>query len=355
MEAKLITSLKAKTYKDMLLLMNTVIQEAPSYSKGEIGPPFYMILYEAMNTDGGFTAFMSDKLNEQFKRIFDEWAQFLISPYSTNVLTEDEDGWFSPAAITALEYGFDGLSFPQIFDCDASKPHYGYTSWDDFFVRALNPGVRSLELPDATNVISAACESVFYNVASNVKETDAFWVKGEPYSLRHMLNHDEEYATLFNEGTIFQGFLQMTGYHRWHAPVDGTIQKIVTVPGTYFVQSPALLGTAVDDAHPPYLRSLAFNSSLATRMLIFIESSNPAIGMMCFIAVGLTEVSTCEATVEVGGQVKRGDELGMFHFGGSTHCLVFQKGAEIQWDGVVTGTPGNPIKVRQAIGASTAT
>jgi phosphatidylserine decarboxylase len=168
-----------------------------------------------------------------------------------------------------------------------------------------------------------------------VKETDQFWIKGEPYSLHHMLNNDE-YASQFTGGSVLQGFLQVTGYHRWHAPIEGTIKKIVTVPGTYFVQSPTLLNSPPDEN--PCLFSLGFITSLTARMLIFIESSNPTIGLMCFIAVGMTEVSTCEATVQVGQIVKRGDELGMFHFGGSSHCLIFQKGAA--------------VKVRSAIGVA---
>ncbi len=58
---------------------------------------------------------------------------------------------------------------------------------------------------------------------------------------------------------------------------------------------------------------------------------------MCFIAVGMAEVSTCEITVQEGQVLKKGDEMGMFHFGGSTHCLVFRPGTS------VTFNPDYPI------------
>jgi phosphatidylserine decarboxylase len=32
-------------------------------------------------------------------------------------------------------------------------------------------------------------------------------------------------------------------------------------------------------------------------------------------------------SVKEGQRVRKGDELGFFQFGGSTHCLVFQRGA----------------------------
>lgn len=91
-----------------------------------------------------------------------------------------------------------------------------------------------------------------------------------------------------------------------------------------------LEGPATMDAPPPpYLRSLAFITALTTRALIFIESDNPLIGLMCFIAIGMIEVSTCETTVGQGQRIKRGEQLGMFRFGGSSHVLVFRAGTNV--------------------------
>ncbi|KAH0256843.1 hypothetical protein KCU91_g16721, partial [Aureobasidium melanogenum] len=70
-------------------------------------------------------------------------------------------------------------------------------------------------------------------------------------------------------------------------------------------------------------------SALATRAIIFIEADNPAIGLMAFIGIGMDEVSTCEITVKEGDHVKKGQETGMFHFGGSSHCLLFRNGVKL--------------------------
>jgi phosphatidylserine decarboxylase len=37
---------------------------------------------------------------------------------------------------------------------------------------------------------------------------------------------------------------------------------------------------------------------IATEAIIFIESDNPAIGLMAFLGVGTCEVSTCDITVK---------------------------------------------------------
>lgn len=47
-------------------------------------------------------------------------------------------------------------------------------------------------------------------------------------------------------------------------------------------------------------------------------------------ASGMDEVSTCEITVEEGQHVKKGEQTGMFHFGGSSHCLLFRKHVKVE-------------------------
>jgi phosphatidylserine decarboxylase len=49
---------------------------------------------------------------------------------------------------------------------------------------------------------------------------------------------------------------------------------------------------------------------------------------MAFVAVGMSEVSSCviDPDVQAGYHLAKGDELGYFQFGGSTHCLVFRPG-----------------------------
>jgi phosphatidylserine decarboxylase len=68
---------------------------------------------------------------------------------------------------------------------------------------------------------------------------------------------------------------------------------------------------------------------VATRAVFLIRADNPAIGLVGFVPVGMLEVSSCliHPGIEPGHHVAKGDELGHFQFGGSTHCLVFGPGA----------------------------
>ena len=65
---------------------------------------------------------------------------------------------------------------------------------------------------------------------------------------------------------------------------------------------------------------------VAARAVILIEADNPVIGLTAFAPVGMSEVSSCviDPAIQPGYHVAKGEKLGYFHFGGSTHCLVFR-------------------------------
>eukprot|EP00978_Attheya_sp_CCMP212_P023364 scaffold71502_cov32-Attheya_sp.AAC.1 len=77
--------------------------------------------------------------------------------------------------------------------------------------------------------------------------------------------------------------------------------------------------------------SQPFLSAVATRAVIFIQADSPEIGLMCFIAIGMGEVGSCEITAHIGQSLNKGDQLGMFHFGGSTHCLCFNNETKLDF------------------------
>lgn len=143
-----------------------------------------------------------------------------------------------------------------------------------------------------------------------------------------MLNHDP-LAMNFVGGTVYQAFLSATSYHRWHTPVSGAIVKTVIAPGTYFSESQVYDWPHLDPDAPD--SSQGYIAAVATRALLFIEADNPKIGLMCIVFIGMADVSTCDIRVYEGQHVTKGEELGMFHFGGSTYCLVFRLEVKLEF------------------------
>ena len=307
----------------MLSLFNEVISKAPHYEDNIfVGFPINAVLNWPMGTPAGLSMLANEKVNAQFKKMFDVWAAFLTSPASRYVLTSEADGWFGPQAREAMP------DFERTFVCDPHAAHHGFASWDDFFTRRFRPGARPVAHPDDAAVVTSACEATVYRIATGVRARDRFWLKGQPYSLQHMLR-DDPLAGRFAGGTVYQAYLSALSYHRWHSPVAGTVCRVVRVPGTYYAECPAM---GFPDPDPvACCGSQAYITAVATRAIVYIDADNEDIGLMCFMAVGMAEVSTCEVTVKEGQKVKKGDEIGMFHFGGSTFCLIFRPETRIQF------------------------
>ncbi|KAJ8502729.1 hypothetical protein ONZ45_g11488 [Pleurotus djamor] len=329
---------KIDSYRHLMLLLNDFIQHAPRYERlGEtdvIGVPIYALLDPFMNTTAGATAFAHPRVNAQFKKMLNVWSRRLVAPESQCVLTEGKKGWLSSEAIAHLEEVAQVSKghFADAFVCKPSKDHWGFKSWDDFFTRRFRDDTPQPPRPvhwrhDNTRV-NAACESTVYRISRNVNRRDNFWIKGQPYSLQLMLD-DHPLSTQFTGGTVFQAFLSPFNYHRWHSPVNGRIIDAYVVDGSYYASVPDDKGTG------SLIRSQAFITSTAARALIFIECVNPDIGLMCFIGVGMAEVSSCELFVRKGEVVSKGTELGTFHFGGSSHCLIFGPDTELNFREIV--------------------
>lgn len=57
--------------------------------------------------------------------------------------------------------------------------------------------------------------------------------------------------------------------------------------------------------------------------MLFIQADNQNIGLMAIVFIGKAEISDCESSVETGDHITKDQEFRMFHFGGSSHCLLF--------------------------------
>ena len=320
-------------YDEMFKCINEILQSyTPCFSdSGLVGFPINAILNWPMATMNGYAAFLSKEANEYWGQVIQKWQDgVLATSKSLSVLTDDDKySWFSKLALckmtnldpdtttqeTALK---EFLRLYKYRSVDPKK-HLGFTSWDDFFTREYNKGIRPVAEPNDQSVVTSACESYPFALQKKVLLSDVFWIKKHKYSLKHLFGKDMiDTAKKFVGGTVYQAFLSATSYHRWHSPVNGTIVDVKKIPGTYYSSTPCV---APDSAAPD--KSQGYICHVATRAIIVIQADNPAIGTMCVVLVGMAEVSTCQVFVGAGAVVKKGDQLGTFHFGGSTHCLIF--------------------------------
>lgn len=345
---------QVRDYHELLLVLNRLIQRAPEFNTtGLVDTPINAVLDYPMGTRAGYVLFNDPRVNAKMKNILDYWGRYLQSEESSYVLNTSDKGWLSPYALNEMAKEAGGDNFVDLFAVRSTdvKQKLGYTSWDDFFTRKFKPGIRPVASPDDDDVIANACESAPFRMAHDVPLKAKFWIKGQPYSLIDLL-HNDPWTSKFEGGTLYQAFLSALSYHRWNSPVSGKIVKAYNLDGTYYGEA---LAQGFENPNGPDKvaanNSQAFLTSTATRAVIFIQADNPKIGLMCFVAVGMGDVSNNEITVRIGQHVNKGDQLGMFHFGGSTHVLLFRPEVKLDFDmhGQTPGLDTTNIKVREAI------
>lgn len=345
---------QVRDYHQLLLVLNRIIQRAPEFNTtGLVGTPINAVLDYPMGTKAGYVLFNNPKVNKKFKAILDYWGRYLQSSDSSYVLNTTDKGWLSSYALQEMAKEAGGDDFTELFDCRSNNvdEKLGFHSWDDFFTRVFRPGVRPVAGEDDPDVIANACESAPFRIAHNVPLKAKFWIKGQPYSLLDLL-HNDPWTAKFEGGTLYQAFLSALSYHRWNSPVSGTVVKAYNLDGTYYGEA-FNQGFANPKGADPVAanNSQAFLTSTATRAVIFIRADNPKIGLMCFVAVGMGDVSNNEITVRIGQHINKGDQLGMFHFGGSTHVLLFRPEVKLDFDlhGQTPGIDSTNIKVKDVI------
>ncbi|PYH44310.1 phosphatidylserine decarboxylase family protein [Aspergillus saccharolyticus JOP 1030-1] len=348
-----------RDYKTLIDAIDQVIRTVPAWTsvvekQCVIACPMNEVLIWFMNTRTGSEILARQDINAHFHAILETWGQYLTSPASAQAIHPGKGGWVSAGALSELlevvanahNTTFRPTRFEQAFLCDPALPNYGFRSWDDFFTRRFRPGVRPVASPADDRVLTNPCESQPHALVHQVPATAPFSLKGTVYALQEMLGDTPETqrqtARLFAGGTVFQAWLSAFSYHRWHAPCTGTVVSVRQLRGTYFAADPArgfehrdpATGRSCPDRQAPDL-SLTMISSMATRTAVLLQADNPALGTVGFLAIGMADVSSCVATVREGERVVKGQEIGSFHYGGSSFCLLFEPGVKLRFEAFV--------------------
>ncbi len=302
--------------EELLAALDEISRTAPLYNpdpqKRNAFPMSSLFAYMMM-TPAGEAVFRNLEFNRSLKNILQEWCHYLDSSKSAHVLNEGEDGWLS-------QFAYQDMKLYE-FIFDRKKPHWGWKSYNDYFHREIRKEARPIAAPRDPKVIISANDGNIVTIARGVQRHDKFWLKGEPFSLADMLDRSE-YVDRFVGGYVFQSFLSGANYHRWHAPIGGVVRDARVVNGLMFSDAES----AGFDPNAGIL-SEGYDATVNTRGLVFIESPDPKIGMVCVIPIGITEISSVTIKVKKGDKISKGDELGYFSYGGSSMCLVFQPGA----------------------------
>lgn len=211
---------------------------------------------------------------------------------------------------------------------DLARPDpTSYENFNDFFARGLRKGARPVAEPEDESVAvsSADCRLVVF---PSLDLARAYWVKGRRFTIPQLLGGgataeaeaaSSQDASHYDAGALAIFRLAPQDYHRWHAPFSGRVTKIVDLDGCLMTVNPMAINEDLN-VYTENKRSIAF---LQTR-----HSATPVL----VVAVGAMLVGSIAWTVREGDEVRRGEEMGLFKYGGSTVLMITPADMDFHFD-----------------------
>lgn len=176
-----------------------------------------------------------------------------------------------------------------------------YSSFNDFFTREK----KQIEFSQDENFFCSPCDA--YLSAYKVEENSKFKIKEIEYSLEELLQN-YSLSKMFQGGVMYVFRLTPRDYHRYHYFDEGVFLFKKIIPGAFHtVRSVALEKKKV------FIENQREYSLLKTKNfeeVLFMEVG----------ALGVGKIKNHDKK-----KFKRGEEKGMFLFGGSTVIVLFKK------------------------------
>jgi len=217
----------------------------------------------------------------------------------------------------------------------------GWLTFNQFFARELNPGLRPIANLADNTTITAPADCTYkqhYQIDASGTIQPPITIKGtHTYATVQKLLEGSQFADQFNGGNFIHFFLGPYSYHRFHTPVAGTVIECYPLTGQVYLKV-ALGGgqfQAADSAEDGY-------EFLQARGIITIDTTYSPygnVGIVAVIPVGMCQVSGVNMTHEVGTGCNKGDEFGYFTFGGSDIIVLTQAGTDPVYDPAFARTP----------------
>ena len=219
-----------------------------------------------------------------------------------------------------------------------------YTSFNDFFTRALRPDARPLAKADYVCPVDGRISQF-----GKIDKDQIFQAKGHNFSTTALVGGDAALAAQFEHGSFANLYLSPRDYHRIHMPCDGRLTRMIYVPGELF------------SVNPTTARGIPGLFARNERVVCVFDTAN---GPFVMTLVGATIVGSM-ATVWHGvvnpprtGEIrdwsyandnvvlKQGEELGRFLLG-STVVMLFPKDT-VQFN--ANWQPAGPVQLGEVMG-----
>ena len=226
------------------------------------------------------------------------------------------------------------LPFITDYDLDVdefAKSPFDYKTFNEFFYRALKAEARPIAAGENVAVFPADGRHL---AIPDVDAAAGFYVKGATFTLAELFG-DTGLGEKFRGGAMLISRLCPVDYHRFHFPTGGMPGEPRQIGGWLYSVSPVALRRN--------LRYLVENK----REVTLVESA--AFGTVAIIEVGATNVGSIRQSFLPGRAVAKGEEKGLFAFGGSCVITVFARG-RIRFDADLVSSSAEWVEVYAKMG-----
>lgn len=215
-----------------------------------------------------------------------------------------------------------------------------YETFNEFFAREIKEDARPIAEPENELVTSSPADCRL-TAFPTVDLATKYWIKGYGFTLEKLFN-SAELAAKFNGGSIVIARLAPQDYHRWHAPVSGTVTSVTEIPGAYYTVNPQAIN------EPGTLDVFCEN-----RRSVMTVERTPAGSPIAIVAVGAMLVGSIKyvnGADKVGTKIRRGQCIGAFYYGGSTVIVVYPPGEVKLDDDLVKNSTEEKIETYMRVG-----
>lgn len=191
-----------------------------------------------------------------------------------------------------------------------------YANFNEFFAREIKESARPIANPE-NDLVSSSPADCRLTAYQTIDLAIKYWIKGSGFSISRLLG-DEGLAQQFDGGSIVIARLAPQDYHRWHAPVSGTVTNVKDIPGAYYTVNPQ----AINEPGPLDV----FCENKRSIMMIKRSSTGSPIAVIAVGAMLVGSIKYVGGVDQPSTTVSRGQCLGAFYYGGSTVIVLYPKG-----------------------------
>ena len=233
---------------------------------------------------------------------------------------------------------------------EAANPDiHGYPTFNDFFTRPLREDARPLAKADFICPVDGAISQF-----GEIQAGQILQAKGHSYTTTALVGGDNSLAQQFDSGCFATLYLSPKDYHRIHMPCDGTLTRMIYVPGALFSVNP----TTARGVPGLFARNervvCVFDSAFGPFVLTLVGAT--IVGSMATVWHGTVNPPRSREVREWRYEnqtvvLSRGAEMGRFLLG-STVVILFPKGVlefNRQW------AAGGRIRMGESMGTAMGT